>query len=237
MHIELQKLKVVPSLSQETTAYTAIILVDGTPAFHAENHGHGSADAFYPVLGYTGANLAAVNDWLKANEPPEGPFEPDSSKRAAFDRGSSCDLEIYVMRWIAKADATRNLTRLLKTNVVAIGAGGDLFKFKAKPTPDAIAGLKARNPGDTIVNEAGADVFARALAAYAGIGQEADEVHARQREGRLTHADACWLRGENRRASKTCPDLARHLDDFIAEDEARFARFQAEREAQRQATP
>lgn len=236
MKIELQKLKVVASLSQETTAYTAVIVVNGVRAFHAENRGHGAADAFYPMQGYDGPDLAAIIDWLKANEPPLGPFEPDPSKRAAFDRGSACDLEIFVMRWIAKADATRKLSRVLKSNVVAICAGGELVKFNAQPTAAAIEGLKASNPTDVIVNDAAPDVFARALGAYAGIGHEAEEVYARQRENRLTHADACWLRAENRRGKKTCPDLARYLDDFIAADEASFATFQAERAAQRRAS-
>lgn len=141
------------------------------------------------------------------------------------------------MRWIARDEATRKLNRLLRTNVLGLGEGGELFKFKAQPHATAIAGLKASNPDVTIVNNAGPEVFARALAAYADVGQEADHVHARQREGRMTYADACWLRAENRSAKKTCPDLARHLDDFIAQDEARFALFQAQREAERQAVP
>lgn len=39
MRIEIQKLKVIPSLSQETTAYTAIVVVNRRKAFHAERRG------------------------------------------------------------------------------------------------------------------------------------------------------------------------------------------------------
>lgn len=233
MRIELKKLKVVAALSQETTAYTAIVLVDGARAFHAENRGHGGCDEFHAFKGYDGPGLATVNAWLKSNEPPEGPFEPDAAHRAPFDRGTPCDLEIFVMRWIAKADALRKLTRLLATSVLAIGSSGELFKFKAKPDPATIARLRASHPSDEIVNGAGGDVVERALGAFAGVGREADEVHTRQREGRLTHADATWLLAQDTRALRPCPDLAEHLNAFIREDDARFAAYQAQREAAR----
>ena len=46
MHIEMSKLAISKTLSEETTAYTAEVWVDGVKAFAASNHGHGGCDMY-----------------------------------------------------------------------------------------------------------------------------------------------------------------------------------------------
>jgi len=81
MKIHLEKLKLSPALSEETTAYSAVIHVDGKQAFHASNHGHGAADNFHPVQGYEGPDLKTLDRWLAATEAPSGPLEADPADR------------------------------------------------------------------------------------------------------------------------------------------------------------
>lgn len=49
MQIELRKLKLALYLSEETTAYSAEIWIDGELAFHASNQGHGGADLYRQI--------------------------------------------------------------------------------------------------------------------------------------------------------------------------------------------
>ena len=74
MQIVLKNLKVAASLSQETTAYTATVYVDGKPAFHASNHGTGGCDNYYPIAPFTAADLQRVMAWVA--EQTGETFEP-----------------------------------------------------------------------------------------------------------------------------------------------------------------
>lgn len=54
MKIELRKLKIAEHLSEETTAFSAEIHVDGVLAAHASNHGTGGCNQYHftsPILG------------------------------------------------------------------------------------------------------------------------------------------------------------------------------------------
>lgn len=163
MQITLKSLKIAKSLSEETTAYTAIVLVDGRPAFHASNHGHGGCDMYHPVQGYTGPTEAEINAYLAANEPPmtfDDIGHPEMTP-------SPCDLEMFVGRLIEQQERRQILDRLLKRAVVVIGDNKGhpaLFSYKAKPTPENLNLLRSKNkPDQTIVN-GDAAAYERALA-------------------------------------------------------------------------
>ena len=47
MKIELRRITYNAALSQETSAYTADVYIDGELAFHARNQGTGGADFFH----------------------------------------------------------------------------------------------------------------------------------------------------------------------------------------------
>ena len=51
MKIELKKLKIAEHMSEETTAFTADIYVDGVNAGYAKNDGHGGCTGYHPNPG------------------------------------------------------------------------------------------------------------------------------------------------------------------------------------------
>lgn len=51
MKLELRNVKVAESLSEETTAYTATLYVDGKPTVDCSNHGQGGPDMYHPIKG------------------------------------------------------------------------------------------------------------------------------------------------------------------------------------------
>lgn len=232
MKIQLQKLNLSPALSQETTAYTAVILVDSRPAFHASNHGHGAADQFHAVRGYDGPNLATINQWLAANEPPGEPLEADPAKRSAFDCGHACDLELLVARLIDQRQAEKQLTRLLKVSILRIGPDGQIYRLKMKPSEAGIAAVRETHPDWVIVNGGSREIGDRAVRILSGAHEVEEGVYARQREKRLTLEDARWLSARNDAAQQPCPDLHRHLTRIIEQQAARLEQYRAEREAE-----
>lgn len=235
MKIELKKLKVSKQFSEETTAYTAEIHVNGKLAFHASNRGHGGPDMFYPAQGYTGPTIEEVTAYLGESQAPEGPFESDPSTRAPHDVGSNCDLEQYVTRQISHIEATRRLNTLARKAILQL-EGDKIFKFKLEPTEKNIARLRAQNPDICIVNNAGPETIKAALKALAGVGCELDELHARQRENRMTYIDAQWLLRAEQHALKPCPDLIKHLEAIIVAGKAAHTAYQDACAAQRGAT-
>lgn len=240
MKIEVKGLTVVRGLSEETTAYSATIYVDGVKSFDACNHGHGGGDIFRRVGTVTEQE---VNAWLAVNVAPSGPYDEDMASRASWDHGLTCDLELFVGRVIADRENAAEVSRITKGYhrlLVAKIAGllnGELKTWKAAPTPDNLATLRRTRPDVEIMNDASDEAKARGLAAYcpelAGISQPVDyeeQVHARFREGQTTLADARYLLAAEARADKPCSDIQAHLTEIIAIAEAQIAASKAERE-------
>ncbi|WP_103727515.1 hypothetical protein [Novosphingobium sp. HII-3] len=233
MQIQLHQLKLAPAFSQETTAYTATILVDGQRAFHAHNSGHGAADSFNPIKGYDGPDLAAIDTWLAAHEPPDGPLEPDPAKRAPYDCGHACDLELLVARLIDRRQAERQLSRLLKASILRIGDDEQIYKLKMRPSDAGIAAVRQTHPAWAIVNAGPPEITERAVRILSGAHELEEAVYARQRENRLTLEDARWLLARNSRASQPCPDLHRHLTEVVTQQGAILEQYRAQRAAAR----
>src|SRR3546814_16657984 len=105
MKIELRRITYTSALSQETSAYTADVDIDGELAFHARNQGKGGADFFHKIGRWTEME---VNQWLLANRPPR------SFGRFSYDQ----DLEVEVGDLLARELERRRLRRLLRTRLV-----------------------------------------------------------------------------------------------------------------------
>ena len=156
MKITLKNLKVAANLSEETTAYTAIICIDGQPAFHASNHGHGGCDLYDRVAGYTGPTEREVSEWLAANLPP----------LTGHGMTLPMDLELFVCDLITAEQRRKRLDRMVKAKIVLIGQhkGADaLFTIKMAPTPANLAVIAAKSAGKVVVN-GDAAAYSRALA-------------------------------------------------------------------------
>jgi len=229
MKIELKNLKIAAHLSEETTAYSATIHVDGKRAFDARNDGHGGADHYHPLLGYTGPSEQEINALLADNVAPAGPFQADPAERAVWDNGSCCDLEMLVARLMATHEAEKVLKRLLSRQIVTLSSDGKLYQYKAAPTPERLDLIRQRKPDETIVNGADAAIQAQAVRALANEPDHAEAVYARLRQGDVTRADAQWLLAQDRKAERPDPDLQTRLTQIIATADARIAEYREAR--------
>ena len=134
MAIGISKLKHSPSLSEETNAYTAVVLIDGVPAFDASNHGTGGADMYHRIKGYDGPDEREIDAWLKATTPQidcHGMMLDNS-------------LEMVVGDLVENELQRKRLARLLNTKILVMDKenGEDaLFTYKGKPTPEALASV------------------------------------------------------------------------------------------------
>lgn len=232
MEIIIKNLKIARTLSEETTAYTATIYVDGVATFAASNHGHGGCD-MYHRLATAKVTETDVNAWLATHVAPDGPWEADPAKRAPYDTGHTCDLEVFVGRFIADAETAADRKRIAKkfdgymAKTICILRDGGLFTVKALPTPANLATIKQRETkGGTIVNDADEATKAKALLAYcpdlaalSPVDHE-EAMYERFREGRTTLADARYMLADNDRAAKPCPDTRAHLLGIVATQEA-----------------
>ena len=156
MQIELRKLKLALHLSEETTAYSAEIWIDGELAFHASNQGHGGADHYRQIGRWTEKDVDA---WLVANRPPQHVGTVEIAH----------DLEIEVGALIAQADALARLKRRLKTHVLTIEARG-VMAYPLRKTPREIVekAILATNPAAEIVTGNDAEQLRRAADVIAG---------------------------------------------------------------------
>lgn len=151
MKIELRRISHSAALSQETAAFTAEIWINGELAFHARNQGTGGADFYHQVGRWT---QTQVDAWLKANRPP----------RCLGDVACDHDLEIEVSDLLTRAVEGRRLRRLLRTNLITI-ENDQILQYPLRKRPLAIVAraVRATNPTALIVNNAGDELFVRAL--------------------------------------------------------------------------
>lgn len=157
MNIEIRNLKIAPALSEETTAYTATVYVDGVATFAASNHGHGGGD-FYQSLPTAAVTLAQVDAWLAVNGP-------------SCDFGD-CDLEWFVVCHIEQVELAAEQKKIrakfdrILTKSIAALRGNDLVTYKAPPTAENIAKLRAAKPDVVVLNDADAATRERGLFAF-----------------------------------------------------------------------
>ena len=232
MKIEVKSIKTVQWASEETTCYQAIIWIDGKKAIHASNEGHGGPDHFDFCAGYGWDDLKRINAWLAENEPPCAPFDPDPATRAIYDNGSPCDLEAFIIRAMQDADLEKGLKRNLK-KICGI-KDGQFYTWKAEPTAENLAKIRAAKPAFLIINDKqdDPDIMRAAKAALGGgIDDDAEAVYERMRLNRLTAADARWLLAQDAKSEKPDPDHQAELRQIIADGDARDAQHKADSDA------
>lgn len=170
MKIEIKNLKHSPSLSEETNAYTADILIEGIKAGAAKNNGHGGETSIYSYPGKEKL-IAIAEDYLK--------------KQPQVDLGNgvliTLNLEFFVDDLVDKAIQekeikryTANLKRMMTKQIIIVnkqeyedfiqGKRQDLtmdtmkFIIPLSQVPEStlhtgLAKIKARlKPGEMILN-------------------------------------------------------------------------------------
>ncbi|NTF17745.1 hypothetical protein G6L37_04980 [Agrobacterium rubi] len=79
---QIANFRELKEISSETTAYAAMILLDGAPAISVSNAGNGSPDRLVPINGDYGMVLefrAAVRNWLKDHDVQDGEIVDEDS--------------------------------------------------------------------------------------------------------------------------------------------------------------
>jgi hypothetical protein len=147
MKLALTKFKHYPSLSEETTAYEAVITVDGVPAFHASNRGKGEADLFRPLEPFdkTRPLLRAAEAYAKTLPPlpardglPELPM----------------NLELLIGELIDDKLLAADLTKALKKKALFIKDGKVMETYKGGVALSVlIAHVEAKYPGLPLLNK------------------------------------------------------------------------------------
>lgn len=149
--ITLKRLEVSKSLSQETTAYTADVYVDGVKYAEASNHGHGAEDHIRPVGQFTYAHLEALEARIKATYPPfdlASPGEPPNT--------IPMDLSLLIAEEITKAEWLKDYRRTIKAKVLFSKPGQKgIFQMKwdkKHPLAAYVQVIREKEPEAVILN-------------------------------------------------------------------------------------
>lgn len=168
MKLALINIKHMPSLSEETIAYTADVTVDGVKAFAVSNTGQGGPDSQVPYPPYTWEDIERWNKHVAEHYPPTDMSEFQMDPIPAT-------LEDVCHGMLTKHLARKQLTRLLKSHVLYI-VGDEIHQmgFKGVRTLTGEqrtvlrAQVRAEHPNSTILNEQSFDL---ALAAFMASGK------------------------------------------------------------------
>lgn len=162
--IELRKVSYNASLSEETSAYTAQVWVDGVHLCDVSNHGTGGCDMQHPANGKTHDDVSALNAWIKSTFPQKDTGMLLKGEPFIIEQ----DLESVCGDLLSEHLISRDLQRTLKRTVAFIDpASGKVMTYKGKHEGVARAHLVTetlrKKPGAKILNNL---PFAEALALY-----------------------------------------------------------------------
>jgi hypothetical protein len=137
MKIALKKLKVALHLSEETTAYTADLYIDGHKAAHCRNDGRGGADLYQPYDQKSGQLTDAAEAHFRAQKVTILGTEMDGSP------------EIAVGELIERELTKRKIQRDMRNRVLLID-DGQVYEVRApKGVEPDIERLQAVTKGAT----------------------------------------------------------------------------------------
>ena len=160
MNIELKNFKPSASLSEETTAYTATIWVDGKRACTAKNSGHGAPDDYRPIEGRNYNDLATLMKQIADHHLPElladTPIKGTEDNEWMKDCSNETIFSFVIGKLITKKLMTKTLKQRFRKNVLILEEDGSisLLEFKGKPKiePIHIAVVEDQHPDAIIMN-------------------------------------------------------------------------------------
>lgn len=163
--IELRKISHNASLSEETSAYTAQVWVDGVHVCDVSNHGQGGCDMQYPAKGKTHADVEALNEYCKTTFPKQS-FEAGGGTHE-YDT----DLEVVCGDLLAEHLLAKDLKRSLGSKILFMKPGKpgiyQCKKVKGEDPARFIAVIKETHKIERTLNEM---PFDEALALYRKAG-------------------------------------------------------------------
>lgn len=148
MKITLKNVEYSERLSEETSAFSATVYVDGVAAFGVTNHGTGGDDEHFPLKGQTyqqmRAELAKVEAYAKT-------LPPTQFHGTALDQDAGSLISDALSDHLTMQD----YKKLLRTRVVAVIPSRErLAVFKVKYSAAVAATLRTPKYGVTkILNE------------------------------------------------------------------------------------
>ena len=141
MKLTLKNLKVSEHLSEETTAFTATVYIDGKRAFTARNDGRGGENMLEPLeAGNRGIIDRAQTHF--ASLPPETSEYGDLPMSLDFAISLAVDEALHL----------KDMRRCLKKVTVKTPEGIATFKASFKPTPQNLAYIAQKYPDYVILN-------------------------------------------------------------------------------------
>lgn len=139
LKVELRNVKIAKNLSEETTAFTGCLYVDGVYAADLENRGNGGSTAILARPGQRAA-VEAFEAWAQALPAAANPFDPKRPLPMNGDFWIALELD----RIQLEQEARRMLSRFILFN-----QGGKLMRSKSV-TPAQRAAFKPK-PGDIVL--------------------------------------------------------------------------------------
>lgn len=152
MKFELKKISYNSRLSEETSAYTAELWVDGRALCIVSNHGTGGPDNQYPAKGRTQADIEAVDAYLKSLPAVDTGMKIDGKP---FMMGQ--DIETKCGELLTDYLIERDMKRALKRTIYFVDpASGKLLNYKGKiegvQRAHLITETLRKKPGAIILN-------------------------------------------------------------------------------------
>lgn len=150
--VTLQNIKYSASLSEETDAFTAVVCLDGKPAFEASNHGTGGCNDYNPMRGQ---NIDDFRAQLERFEAYVTAVTPASEKYPHWH--PSIEMDSLIGEQITKHLRAKDYQRMARTKLVLL-KGTDVYtvslkgKKPAELTAEQRAGVQSRNADCVILN-------------------------------------------------------------------------------------
>jgi len=168
MNIELKNFKPSASLSEETTAYTATIWVDGKRAFTAKNGGYGGPDFYLPVKGQTRKDMTKIHKQIRDhhleevfNDMNKTFFRncPDEDNEWVKNLSDEAIVEIVIGKLIKHKYYAKDMKRDLKKSILYSKPDGTLkvmtFNGEGRKKIEQchISYAKKKHPDSLILND------------------------------------------------------------------------------------
>ena len=155
MKITLRSFAHYAGMSEETIAFRAVIVINGTPSVEAHNSGHGEANRLDPIKGQTRQAFEDALDALRAYAKELPPITMEG--HAPFPH----DLDSAVSHVVSLEIARRDMRRALKSKLVYVDGAGRLMQTsytlrgsrkRAPVTPELIQQHLAKYPDHCVLN-------------------------------------------------------------------------------------
>tara|TARA_R110000824_G_scaffold304844_1_gene492636 strand:- start:6 stop:470 length:465 start_codon:yes stop_codon:yes gene_type:complete len=145
MKLTLKNLKVAEHLSEETTAFTATVYIDGKRAFTARNDGRGGENMLESLKQDRGIIDRAQTHF--ASLPPETSEYGDLPMSLDFAISLAVDEALHL----------KDMKRCLKKVTVKTPEGIATFQASIKPTPENLTHIARKYPDYVILNSLSED--------------------------------------------------------------------------------